>query len=84
VKWQARTICTFVAATVPMEKAGDVNPLLEAAQQIGMEGVQNAEGDDSKPNLDTFDPENPPIPSKVNSFEGFMGSFGSPARWAGR
>jgi hypothetical protein len=76
-------ICTFVAATVPVEKAGDMNPLLEEAQKIGLDGAAETE-EGTAAATEAFDPENPPMPSKVNSFEGFMGSFGSPARWAGR
>ena len=71
--WQTRTICTFVAATVPVENAGDESPLLDAARVIGLEGTQKTEEHESTPNE--------PQPG---SFERFMTSFGSPARWAGR
>jgi hypothetical protein len=77
-----------VAATVPVEKAGDMNPLLESAKEIGLtEAEQKYLDDTSQPIPDNkpFDPENPPIPDNGNaSFERFMGSFGSPKRWAGR
>lgn len=66
-------ICTFVAATVPVEKAGDVNPLLDAAKEIGETPSDNeqkaAEGPDE---------------NSIGSYERFMSSFGSPTRWAGR
>jgi hypothetical protein len=65
-------LATFIAATVPVEKAGDVSPLLEAAKQIG-------EKDDDKTAAD-----NTPGENGVGSYERFMSSFGSPARWAGR
>ena len=71
------------AASVPVEKAGDVNPLLEAAKEIGVDGEVSPGSTvvADKP----FDPEDPPIPdNNVGSFERFLGSFGSPQRWAGR
>jgi hypothetical protein len=73
VTWETRTICTFVAATVPVEKAGDMNPLLELAQAIG-EPPQPDEPD-AKPK--TTEPT-------AGSYERFMSTFGNPRRWAGR
>ncbi len=72
--WQTKMICTFVAASVPVEKAGDVNPLLEAANQVG---------------IDKSDEEKQAEPAaqsgpQVGSYERFMSTFGNPARWAGR
>jgi hypothetical protein len=73
----------FIAATVPIEKEGAVNPLLEAAKTIG-------DSSDDKPAAPTkdngpFDPEAPPeVDNGTASFERFMTSFGSPKRWAGR
>lgn len=64
-----------MAATVPVESAGDVNPLLELAQQIGDE---TPDSDEEKPQ------PTPPGENNVGSFERFMATFGSPARWAGR
>lgn len=71
--WQTRTICTFVAATVPVEKAGDVNPLLEQAQQVGITADNKQAESDNKPGEPT-----------VGSYERFMATFGNPRRWAGR
>ncbi len=73
MNWQTRTICTFVAATVPVEKEGDVNPLLEQAQTIGL--------DPSDEKKETTPAKAEP---KVGSFERFMSTFGNPGRWAGR
>jgi hypothetical protein len=83
VKWQARTICTFIAASVPVERAGDVSPLLDAALSIGLEQKPEQKTENLPAGQLDFDPENPPMPNRDNSFEGFMGSFGSPGRWAG-
>ncbi len=80
MKWETRTICTFIAASVPVEKAGDVSPLMDAAMQIGLDGEQQTQ---SNNDVIDFDPENPPMPAKENSLEAFMGSFGAPHRWAG-
>jgi hypothetical protein len=65
-----------VAATVPVEKAGDVNPLLEAAQQIG-----DPVGENSQTNKKDADA---PADNGDGSFERFMSTFGNPTRWAGR
>jgi hypothetical protein len=74
----------FVAAAVPVEKAGDVNPLLEAAKDIGTEFGDKQQTETAVSNA-PFDPENPPMPNVQNgTFERFMGSFGSPKKWAGR
>jgi hypothetical protein len=70
--WQTRTLAQFVAATVPVENAGDTNELLEQAKQIG----QPAEDTDEQHPTAA---ENPP-----GSFERFMGSMANPRRWAGR
>lgn len=75
--WSTRTISTFVAATVPVEKAGDVNPLLEAAQQIGQEPRSDEEIEASRHEQRVNEP-------KVGSYESFMSTFGNPQRWAGR
>lgn len=79
-------ICTYVAATVPVEKAGDMNPLLESAKDIGLsDSERNHLEQQAAIPIEAFDPEHPPIPDNGNaSFERFMGSFGSPGRWAGR
>lgn len=81
MKWETRTICTFIAASVPVEKAGDVSPLMDAAEQIGVDAQMEKKSDANS--MQEFDPENPPMPRNQNSFEGFMGTFGSPSRWAG-
>lgn len=61
-----------MAATVPVEKKGDPNLLLQQAQQIG-EGVFGGNNDEAP---SASDADN-------GSFERFMSSFGSPQRWAG-
>jgi hypothetical protein len=60
-----------VAATVPVERPGAASPLLEVAQSIG-----EPPGEDTTPAGHAEPVE--------GSFERFMGSFGNPARWAGR
>lgn len=64
-----------MAATVPVEKAGDVNPLLEQAQKIGEPPT-----DDEK-HAAANGAVNEPA---VGSYERFMATFGNPQRWAGR
>lgn len=76
MKWQTRTISTFVAATVPMEKAGDVNPLLEAANQIGLDHQQSDEEKAAAQDTAKGEPT-------TGSYERFMMTFGSPKKWAG-
>jgi hypothetical protein len=56
-----------------VEHAGDVSPLLDQAQLIGMPG---ADKDDAPERGSTNEPT-------TGSFERFLTSFGSPARWAG-
>jgi len=99
--WQTRTICTFVAATVPVETAGDTSALLEDAQRIGEppepstpdSAVVSGEGAAApvaKPGTKTETDEagrtrlvaDPDV--NPGTFEMFMGSFGTPQRWAGR
>lgn len=75
MKWQTRTISTFVAATVPMDKAGDVNPLLEAANQIGVDASTDEEKEAAQATA-TGEPT-------TGSYERFMMTFGSPKKWAG-
>ncbi len=62
-----------MAATVPVE--GNENPLVEAAQRIGLE-----DGEEPAEQRATASAAEP----RTGSFESFMSSFGSPARWAGR
>jgi hypothetical protein len=64
----------FIAATVPIEKEGDVNHLLEAAKSVG--DPPGKEEQEAKPQELN---EN-----GIGSYERFMTSFGAPARWAGR
>lgn len=56
-----------MAATVPVSKAGETSPLLEAAQAIG-----------TSPDKSTQDKaaEGNPAEPAVGSFESFMGAFG--------
>jgi len=58
-----------------MEKAGDVNPLLEWAKSIGEPASDEDETAATK--ASSTEP-------RVGSYEQFMSTFGSPARWAGR
>jgi hypothetical protein len=84
LKWQTKTLAVFIAATVPVEKAGDVNPLLDAAKSIGDPVEENSSTATAKKNTEPFDPEAPPeVDNGDASFERFMTSFGSPKRWAG-
>lgn len=71
-------LATFVAATVPVEQAGDVNPLLEAAKTIGDPPTEDQE---DMPDTDKRPAVNEPV---VGSYERFMSTFGTPQRWAGR
>lgn len=57
---------------MPVE--GNENPLVDAAQRIGMDPDEVAAEQNAAA---TAEP-------KVGSFEAFMSSFGSPGRWAGR
>lgn len=66
-----------MAATVPVEKAGDVNELLEAAKQIGEEPQNSEERELAQHDARVNDPA-------VGSFERFMSTFGNPRKWAGR
>jgi hypothetical protein len=76
MKWQTKVLATFVAATVPVESAGDVSPLLEAAKTIGDPPTdEDDETTAAKPGV------NEPV---VGSYERFMSTFGTPQRWAGR
>lgn len=59
-----------------MEKAGDVNPLLEAANKIGDENQQSDE--------QTAQQQPGVVDPQPGTYERFMSSFGSPQRWAGR
>ncbi len=86
-------MATFIAATVPVEKRGEISPLLESAMNIGVTD-ERVTTEDTKPTTsvvepDTSDPDAAilaakPIHVQDGSFERFMGSFGSPQRWAGR
>jgi len=60
-----------VAATVPVENAGDTNQLLREAMRIGQESDE-----------EDADPAHPE--PAVGSFERFMSTFANPNRWAGR
>ncbi len=75
---------------MPVETQGDTNPLLEEAQRIG--DLPDHDSDQPTPPSQTrietdekgrerqvADPDPNP-----GTFEMFMGSFGTPARWAGR
>jgi hypothetical protein len=79
--WQTRTICTFVAATVPVESEGDDSALLTAARNIGMPDDTTTGPDEpaERPQPAQTAPEPP-----VGSYESFMSSMANPSRWAGR
>lgn len=74
MKWQTRLICVYTAATVQVEKEGDKNPLLESALKIGEDETDSDDND--APAKPLNDPD-------VGSYERFMSTFGSSARWAG-
>jgi hypothetical protein len=46
-EWQTRTLATFIAATVPQEKKGAKNPLLEEAQKVRLQ-MEGEESEDDK------------------------------------
>ncbi len=96
--WQTRTICTFVAATVPVETEGEISPLLEQAQRIGdppdeatgqQTGGSPARSGQAAGLSTETDEEGrvrhvAAVDPNPGTFERFMGSFGTPQRWAGR
>lgn len=63
-------MATFVAATVPVEKAGETSPLLEAAREIGV-GPDKSTKD--RPVAGTAEPA-------TGSYESFMSTFGRSLR----
>ncbi len=71
--WQTRTLCTFVAATVPVEKAGDESPLLESARRIGLPA--DAAPADENTSASAADRSRP------GDYERFLASFGNPTKW---
>jgi hypothetical protein len=62
VKWQTQVLAQYIAATVPLEKAGDTNPLLESARNMFKDS------EESKPP--------PKAEPQVGSFESFVSMFG--------
>jgi hypothetical protein len=72
-------LATFVAATVPVESAGDVNPLIDLAQKIGEDNPDSDDDSTMAASERVSQDEN-----GVGSFERFMSTFGAPSRWAGR
>jgi hypothetical protein len=68
-------LAVFIAATVPVEKEGAVNPLLEAAKSLGDAEDERREDEPQR--------QQQPAENGNGSFERFMATFGSPARWAG-
>lgn len=79
--WQTRTICVTVAATVPVETKGDVSPLMEFASSIG-EMPEDTKNDEQP--ISTDKQQTAVVDPNPGTYEAFMSSFGSPARWAGR
>lgn len=96
ISWQTRQLATYIAAGYMTDGKG--NPALDQAQILSFDSIEEAQieeaqkqtasspGRDSKG--DMFDSEGNIIPILSNvkeaSFERFMGSMGSPSRWAGR
>lgn len=78
--WQTRTICTYVAASVPVETEGEVSQLLESALKVGLPVKK-----DEEKQVEAWTPDQPSEARepKQASFERFMGSFGNPRKWAG-
>lgn len=75
---------------MPVEKAGDISPLLESARLIGVADDQPEEqrrtpgGYTPKPDSDRpAGYEELQIDPNSGTFERFLGSFGAPHRWAG-
>lgn len=73
--WQTRELAIFIAATVPVEKEGDANPLLDAAKRIG-EGIISDNESKDKGKDDDYDENG----VKYNSYEHFMTVFGGAMR----
>lgn len=88
-------MATFTAATVPVEREGDGNPLLDQAIRIGMskaerEAADNKSGTAAEGAAQRTDQTRQAdgritaqVDPKVGSFEAFMSTFGAPRRWAG-
>ncbi len=76
-----------MAATVPVEQAGQSSPLLDAAASIGdafrtSTSTSTGTGTGRQDQLAETPPARPePQPG---SYERFMSTFGNPTRWAGR
>lgn len=75
----------FVAATVPVETHGETSPLVEEAQRIGV-APDESTADSPAGRQPDWQPGDPAQVRELNpgTFEAFMGSFGSPRKWAGR
>ena len=58
---------------------GHGNPLLDQALAIGED-----DSDDERLTADDAQTPAPVVTPKTGSFERFMSTFGTPARWAGR
>lgn len=43
LEWQTQTIARFIAATVPVERKGEVSPLMGEADRVSIRGTGNAD-----------------------------------------
>lgn len=76
--WQTRQIAIFIAQGYMTDKE---NPAIEAAQNLYYDDIEKLQLEEAQKRH----AENPVAKENNNgSFERFMGSMGSPGRWAGR
>jgi len=91
----------FVAATVPVETAGETSPLMDEALRIGEPPEESTSDTAPSSGEGGSVPKATPgtktetdeagrtrlvadVDPRNGTFEMFMGSFGTPQRWAGR
>lgn len=82
--WQTRTLATWIAAGF-MTEEGKENPALAEAQKIAIDKIEETlikEQNEFSDRGEMIEEGDDGI--SVGSFEKFMGSMGSPERWAGR
>lgn len=78
-EWQTRTLAQFIALTVPMEKKGQKNPLLEEANKIRLRLDGEDEEEESKKDvpMEVFIEEGSQVAQNKNgSFEALTRAFG--------
>lgn len=75
MSWQTRTLAQFIAATVPVEKAGDTSELLEQASLIAFDKTEAAE----LKRLANAPPDIKPKEPRIGSYERLMSGLGGNA-----